>query len=112
MHHNGEPARFQVLQGRDQRGLVLTENLRTQNPGKLAAQTRHAALQPVSAMLRYQGGDGVHQAGPVLADNGHYERALHNLTGYLATLRASSVRLKISSGEPSAGMEISSFRRR
>src|ERR1035437_7643340 len=85
-----------------QRRLILAGNLHAQDSGKLATQPRHTALQPIPAVLRHQGGDGVHQAGPVLADNGHYEQALHGpfptptvgfwqanppLTASMATLR-------------------------
>src|ERR1035438_257375 len=77
MYHHGETAGFQLLQGRNQRRLILAGNLHAQDSGKLAAQPRHAALQPIPAVLCHQGSDGVHQAGPILADNGHYEQALH-----------------------------------
>jgi hypothetical protein len=51
--------------------------MHAQNPGELAAQAAHPALQPVAAVLGYKLGNRFHKAGAVLANDGHNERNLH-----------------------------------
>jgi len=45
--------------------------------GKLAAQARHAALQPISTMPRDQGCHRLDQPWPIRPDDCHYQSSIH-----------------------------------
>jgi len=44
-----------------------------ENPGELPGHARHAAFQPVAAVLGDAGGEAFHQAGLVRGDDGDYQ---------------------------------------
>ena len=64
---------FYVLQRVDERAHAGLRRADLHDARELVREVRHAAAFPVSAMCGDDAGQGVHQAGTVVADDGQYE---------------------------------------
>ena len=74
---DGKAATLERLQGVEQHLAFFDRNLDSQNTGELAAETAHAAFQPVAAVLSHHARHRFDEAGAVRADDRHHQGNLH-----------------------------------
>jgi hypothetical protein len=76
---DGKTAILERLQSTEQRLAFFDRKLDSQNAGELAAETAHAAFQPVAAVIGHHARHRFDKAGAVRADDRHHQGNLHNV---------------------------------